>query len=605
MPNYNYQDDSPKIICPFCFEKFDQHEAVFRASRGFDQRELGEADEEDMGGLLAGRGKGGKDTKDIRRLFQKFDLEQIDANSKVDEKLMAYWKDRGGSDGFIYDDKDWNLPHIEFANRDVFDRMVRKEEVAGVKPDAEGFVRDGEEKDRDRFIYGVLDQYSGNEATKVRLCPHCHNPLPLVTYGKHPVLFIGVIGMTSSGKTVYLNQLLNDMSGALYGTGYEEKDSNLNKFGAAMTRSKPLPGSTDAGIVRRPLAVNLEPKERNSFIKPVTLVFYDIAGELCVNPNGDEDLEQAQNTIGKHIAHCDGLIFLIDPEQIPVFATGDLDLHAIQNVVRVVNQIRSRSMKREDAWDEVPVALCVTKSDKLRGNPNIPQGLPVFRNADQKEMGFDWESNKQIHMFLRKLMRSQAFSVYTAVESFNTRAYFMVSAINCGAECRVEKYKNWYVLSDRNVQKFRRLQSWVKGWNERLPQERPYYRPCPVMTEAGEPIAFPVEEKITEENAKELMTEISGVTSYGNEIHLTLWDVVNDLNLVSFPKNDPQQFRVFEPLRWILWKRGMVGPLEDYPEEPEKRPFESKRHFEARYKEYEALCAEQDQMFIWDEKYQD
>lgn len=601
MPRNYYHETPAEIICPFCFEPFGQHQVVFRASRGFTKEELSEAEGQSSGGLLANRGK---ENKDVRRLFQKFDLEKIDDNdhgSKVDEKLLAYWKDRGGIAGFVNDDKDWNLPHIDPADKDTYDRMIRRERVIQLEPDGDGFVRDG-----DDFIYGVLDQYSGNEATKVRLCPHCHNPLPLTSYGKYPVMFIGVVGMTSSGKTVYLNQLLNDMSTALWGSGYEEGDGNLNKFGTAMSRSQALPGSTDAGIVRRPLAVNLEPKDRNSLIKPITMVFYDIAGELCVNPDGDEDLAKAQNTIGKHIAHCDGLIFLIDPEQLPVFAKGDMDLHAIQNVVRVVKQIRGQSMRSAESWDEVPVALCVTKSDLLRGDPRIPKEVPVFRNPEKKENGFDWESNKQVHVFLRKLMRDQAFSVFTAVESFNTRAYFMVSAINCGAECRVFKHQNWYVLTDKDVQKFRMLQKWVKGWKERRPEDRPFYRACPVKLQTGEPITFRVDEDITENNSKELITEISGTTSYGDTIHLSVWDVVKILNLVSFPKNDPQQFRVFEPLRWVLWKRNMIGPIPNYPPEPPRKGIlELRAHYEKRLEEYQALWEEEDRKFNWDERYED
>ena len=376
MPRNYYHETPAEIICPFCFEPFEQHQVVFRASRGFTKEELSEAEGQSSGGLLA---KLGKENKDVHSLFQKFELEKSDENSKVDEKLLAYWKERGGSAGFVNDDKDWNLPHIDPADKDTYDRMIRRERVIQLEPDGDGFVRDG-----DDFIYGVLDHYSGNEATKVRLCPHCHNPLPLTNYGKYPVMFIGVVGMTSSGKTVYLNQLLNDMSTALWGSGYEEGDGNLNKFGTAMSRSQALPGSTDAGIVRRPLAVNLEPKNRDSLIKPITMVFYDIAGELCVNPDGDVDLAKAQNTIGKHIAHCDGLIFLIDPEQIPVFAKGDMDRHAIQNVVRVVKQIRGQSMRSAESWDQVPVALCVTKSDLLRGDPRIPKEVPVFRNPEKK-----------------------------------------------------------------------------------------------------------------------------------------------------------------------------------------------------------------------------
>ena len=61
------------------------------------------------------------------------------------------------------------------------------------------------EKDEDGFLNAVVDT-EGNRS-RIRICPHCHNKLPF-EFGKYPIKYIPVVGITSSGKTVYLSQIL-------------------------------------------------------------------------------------------------------------------------------------------------------------------------------------------------------------------------------------------------------------------------------------------------------------------------------------------------------------------------------------------------------------
>ena len=62
--------------------------------------------------------------------------------------------------------------------------------------------------DGDGMAFAVVDAF-GHE-TRRRLCPYCHNPLP-INYGKNKVQFISIIGIVGSGKTVYLSQLLSNI----------------------------------------------------------------------------------------------------------------------------------------------------------------------------------------------------------------------------------------------------------------------------------------------------------------------------------------------------------------------------------------------------------
>lgn len=583
-----------RITCPYCLESFDQHQVVFRASKGYSDKELNESAEHALGGLLAGIAQNG-DSKDIRQLFRKFDLSTEKENAYTDAKLMNFWSKRGGKDGFIYADPEWDFPHIDPSDPDTFWKMVSLDPVGDKVPDqTNGFLWDGD------FITGVFDVYSNGKPNTVRLCPRCHNPLPLKRdYGKYPTMFISVIGMTSSGKTVLLNQLLNNLNSALHGSNYRVAHNNLADFGKPLSRGNPLPGSTDDKVFRRPLVVMLEPREDRPSQTGLTLVFYDIAGELCLNKNGDPELAKAQNAIGLHIAHSDALLVLIDPNQIPVFAQSDMESHSIDNMISVVNQIRQNELDNTHAWQNTPVAVCITKSDKLRKNQFLDPDLPIFHNPETETGLFDWESNRAIHRYLRRLLRDHCYSSYAALETFHEPAYFMVSAINCGAESRVQKYQNWYILDDKSVQAFQNLRIWCSEWNRRTPEERKYFRPCQVKTKDGKPIEFPVEQKIEQKEADAIETEIVGVTSHDMSINLTLWDVMQNLSVVSFPKSEPNHFRVCEPLKWILWKKGELAPHYVKEIEPQQGLFERKKRFQERYNAYIARNEKEYRKFHW------
>lgn len=57
-------------------------------------------------------------------------------------------------------------------------------------------------------LTGVMDSYS--VVTKIRLCPHCHNDLP-ITAGKYPSNIVSIVGATSVGKTVYMTTLIHTL----------------------------------------------------------------------------------------------------------------------------------------------------------------------------------------------------------------------------------------------------------------------------------------------------------------------------------------------------------------------------------------------------------
>lgn len=70
------------------------------------------------------------------------------------------------------------------------------------------FLHGTYEMDSSGFVNRAVDAFG--VSSKVRICPYCHNVLPF-EFGKYPVKYISVVGITSSGKTVYLSQLLRQI----------------------------------------------------------------------------------------------------------------------------------------------------------------------------------------------------------------------------------------------------------------------------------------------------------------------------------------------------------------------------------------------------------
>lgn len=151
-----------KIKCPYCFEEFESDKVLFRANTGFTQEEL------DREEFTSG------DVDEHKRLFVKF------SQRNPDEKLDRYWTSRGGTAGYSSADPRWNMPHIDPNDADRFWEML--------DPDANGVGADGLVRDQDGFAIRVYDRYSDRATPVMRLCPHCHNPLPLPNYGKYPTI---------------------------------------------------------------------------------------------------------------------------------------------------------------------------------------------------------------------------------------------------------------------------------------------------------------------------------------------------------------------------------------------------------------------------------
>lgn len=585
--------DRKDIICPYCFKKFKQTQTVFRShylykgSAGLGRRNKNLFDD--------GSGSLDSSVDADQQLFTRYEGPYDPNARKVDHELESFWENRGKGDGFLTYDPKWFYPHIDPSNASTFSRMTKRE--PGVT-DEQGFVRD-----RDGWILRVQGRYEDNNLPMDKLCPHCHNPLPFPTYGKYPVKFISIVGIRGSGKTVYLLQLLSRFPNVISHTGYTQGETTFPNGNGTdrVAYDHPLPASTDDKTMRRPQAFVMRKTRTVQDDGTITVVFYDIAGENCVPPSDTRGMD-GQNTnesaVSTFLAYSDGLLFLIDPEQVPIFAQKGNQVQAIQSVINRVNSIRPAFNSDDPYWDKVPVAAVLTKSDTFENaagvDPLIQRHIGYEQNG-RKLTGFNREEFASINDTLRTQFRNNATQIEDSLRAFQNWAYFAVSAITCGVENRFEKNQSWWILDEANSRKFQYAREWAEGWNARDVFNRgtEYYPDCPARAEDGEPI--PMQEEYIDKNTTD--PEIAGIRTDieaywvfpGNitkTIHLTLGDITQDVNLVAYPAANPVPHRVEEPFLWILWQLHLLGPDFIPREEPKKKPLELKKKYKDRLNEF-------------------
>lgn len=568
-----------KIICPYCFREFDDSKVIFRANTGYTSDQI-----QDM---QINFSYSNPEKIEDMKLFVKYD-----SNFKVDEALTMYWQTRGGEGGYLKADPSWNMPHIDPADKKNFRKMLLDKPMPHVG-------NDGFERDEDGFVKRVYDKFSDPLIPMTRLCPHCHNPLPLYDYGKYPQIFISIVGITTAGKTVFLNQLLSNLATTMYKTGYYIGVSNLHTLGEKVEQGSPLPDSTDSSIMRRPLAISMH--NLNDDSDGFTLVFYDIAGENCVktkNPDTAKLDEQAlREGIGNFIAYCDALLFLVDPEQIPGFWTGERRVDKIREVIDVVLDIRT-AVAGSGLWTDVPVAVVLTKSDLLEDKPAL-KGTPIFEHIDPKVEGFGKEDFFKIHNCLKNYFDNNVQTITASLAPFTMKAFCAVSAITCGVEKRFMLHRNQYILEKSCERKIKELGNWVRDWNSRTPEDRKYCSECPITARDGSRIEFGYDEAITEANSKDIETEIYADPVHGKRVYLGFWQIASgrQINLVGYPSAHPNPRRVEEPLKWILWRLKKIKPYYLRAEEPSKKWWETHKKYETRIQKWNDAENENEERF--------
>ncbi len=422
-----------KIMCPYCFEEFDHDQVHFRletvSNEGYDLSDI--EHERDLQKKAEMR---------LSLLFQ----------PKDDPQYVKFWSDYGGTTELTtnnertrYACEVYQLPIIDPNSSDAQQCLQLQTHKDGT---SNYFTYDGY-----GMVQGVEDVHG--RRTHRRVCPHCHNPLPN-GYGKNKTKFISVIGVTGSGKTVYISQLMlkiAEYSSNLLKMSTHKKDDRVDNFinNNQVLKDVPLPDSTMAGRLAQPMTYDIvNPSGEHN-----TIVIYDIAGENC------KDATEMER-YGDFVLHSDGIILLISPKQLGFVENyGDQNesLGANQDAApprTVLETIYNTIVEKQQGLCEIPIAVCISKSDFFA--PSLGEGEengadivkyatndvePARRaGTDEKIPAFNATQYNVIEKKIVKMLDGNPIAIDLENE-YKYYNYFIFSAIGCDVKKEVRDDK--------------------------------------------------------------------------------------------------------------------------------------------------------------------
>lgn len=428
-----------RITCPYCFEEFDDESVHFRSEKiykgdsplkkfsdsleVFEQylKRLPEKENKDKDDEYYSH-----NANEIRKSFREWQL----FSPQTDKKYLEFWNRYGGKTTEVNpsDDtfgvKSQERPIISTDN-------LNKYEIAH------------------ELLYDFLDNETkfaaglqmGDSITRRRVCPGCHNPLP-EGYGKYPVKFIVLVGITKAGKTVFLSQLLKRMSKymAKVGMSADENSASIQNFirQNPVKAENPLPAPTPAYSFQQPLFYDLITDTKGDNIQRETIVIYDVSGESYTNP-------ETVTNFAKFVKHADGVILLIPPSQLTTVEeiTGE---ESEGEPARVLNTIKDAISKNGmEQKVSLPIAVCISQWDRLMKenikdvfdeelrNRMLDEVAGLKGNDGFYKKEFNGSSYNPIGIGLDKFFMSDneiAFAQYLKAH-YNNYAWFAFSALGC------------------------------------------------------------------------------------------------------------------------------------------------------------------------------
>lgn len=429
------------ITCPYCFHHFMDTQVHFRMETVFDENNL---NDEGLSARELERGMNNERTKYLR--------EQTDKRkqflSRDDKKYTDFWEKFKGTTESTRDKKFQcgihQLPVFDPADATVQKFLIKQREGSG-NPVEDYFIYDD-----DGMVNGIQDVFGCK--TVRRVCPECHNPLPL-HYGKNPTNFISVIGVTGAGKTIYLSQLLKYIvkytafaNMAAYFTTDNEQNFILTN---PVELDKPLPKPSMEGQISQPLFYDLQWATGSETSTTRTVVIYDVAGEDCMSADN-------MLTYGKFVLESDGIILLIDPSQLDLHTPGNEQMShtASAEPTRVLTTIHNAFTKEANKKITIPIAVCVPKSDMFvqlvpdeNGARNIIRSdiSPVMEdNSDVCKGQFNAEQYNIVEPAIRKLINLELRTALA--NNYTNYNYFAFSATGCPVSYR-EEDKQYYLTA--------------------------------------------------------------------------------------------------------------------------------------------------------------
>ncbi|WP_141499639.1 TRAFAC clade GTPase domain-containing protein [Paenibacillus luteus] len=292
----------------------------------------------------------------------------------------------------------------------------------------------------DHVLIGLHDRYG--ELTRRRLCPKCHNELP-VTAGKAPSNIISIIGASQVGKSVYMTALIH----TLQNTTADHFDAACMPLNAEISRKfrtyyeEPLfergdlLASTQKEKMQEPFIFQFVFKDETK--PPLTLVFFDVAGEGMVE-------QDYLGLHGQHIKNSAGILLMVDPLQIRSIREkirmnlGDKPGEWVSQYDEprdvVLTMFGDFIAYQENNKTDIPTAVVLTKSDMLHSLKDedgeyIKSNSNIFNNMVHRNYFnlTEFENiDGEIRRFIEKVDRpfKGTMDVY-----FKDTAYYAVSAL--------------------------------------------------------------------------------------------------------------------------------------------------------------------------------
>jgi len=277
------------------------------------------------------------------------------------------------------------------------------------------------------------------------VCPMCHNDLPS-QFGSYDSFMIATIGAKDVGKSHYIAVLIEEMThrvGGRFNASLSALDERTirryrNDFHRYVYTNRELipetlSAATRASSTRYPLIYRFSLMRRGLLgkqFKATSLVFFDTAGE-------DLDSCDKMSLETRYIANSNGLLFLLDPLQIPAVRHrlgGRVELPGeysdpLEIVTRVARLVRDFQGLSPTQPIRIPVALAFTKVDAVRDL--FDPGSPVHR-APEPHPHFDLEAAERMSASVRAHLEDWTGS--DALHSFITHNferfhYFAISSL--------------------------------------------------------------------------------------------------------------------------------------------------------------------------------
>ena len=306
-----------------------------------------------------------------------------------------------------------------------------------------------------------------NNTTYKRICPSCHNELPESTLvGKD--MIISIVGERGTGKSHFVGVLIKELrdrisvsfGGSLEGfaDSYQRWEQifgdNLYNNGQKLALSQSAVNNADNGTYR-PFIFKLKLKKKVMFnkeeIESFTFVFFDTAGE-------DLRDEDTMSTVNKYICKSAGIIFLLDPIQIPAVAnqmeasvikrasaTGNIvEGQADDILTKVSRLIRNDRGMKDNRKIDIPVAVVFSKFDVIENL--VPKNCTVHNPSPHcSEKYFDMSDWKNVNDDIKGLLKEWEANAFISQMETNYKnySYFAASALgmnnNPTSEGRIER----------------------------------------------------------------------------------------------------------------------------------------------------------------------